>query len=1166
MTLEQRIEDLESENRQLRGELEKYSLAKADPEARKITDTDIIGQIEYALRTSELKFEIAFNTSPGLMFKNKLDNGQYTEVNKSWCMLTGFLRHEMIGHSPVELGIVSKETWMDIMGELKKKGSIYQQDIQINAKNGEAKEMIYSAEIIEISGIRYILASGIDVTRRRKAEAELTRALELLKSITDGTDDMIAAQDVDFNYLFFNPAYSREFRKLWARDLVPGTNMVEALAPWPQEQQRARELWDRALKGETFDVKLEFGPAEDKYFYDLHFNPLVDSKGKIFGAAHTMRDITRQKEIQEAVSRSENLLKKILEVLPVGVFVSDENGNIAQTNSAAEKIWGGAKHVPIDRFNEYRGWWRNTGERILADQWAFARAFTKGETSVNEEIDIECFDGSRKTILNSAAPVVNEQGKVISAVAVIMDITKRIQAEKALRESEELFRTLADNISQLAWIADEKGLRFWYNKRWFNYTGTTLGEMQGWGWKNVIHPDHVDKVVSGVQDSWNTGETWEDTVPIRGKDGGYRWFLSRALPIRDEKGKIVLWFGTNTDITEQRKSAEEVKNANAIMEAFFESSPGMLHILDKDLKYLNADNTTAGLYGMEREELIGKSIHQVSPGNVQLYKQMLENVTIQERGCFNLEIKAPGPGGKDEYIILKTFYFPVPLTDDTQGIGVVGIDITDLRKTQELLSRERELLQTLIDGIPVVITIFSSDIRDIQSNRAFKDITGWPGENSRKKNIMELVFPDPRYRKEVSDYMLSPEPGFRDIIMTARDGAEIELYWANVKLDDERYVGIGIDISERKRMEEKLRNQAMMLDQVQDAIVGLDSQGHIRYMNDTAYRMYEIERDSEILGTKIWDHYLIHWDHMSAEENMYKMLAEQGTWKGENIHVTAQGRQLWVESVVSAIKDPERNITGIISAMRDITERKKLQEELQKRMAEQQNISELFENLLYIAAHDLKGPIANMYLALNLMDRIEDAGQKIQNIGYFKPLVNRLENTINGLTSILQVHKIDQSSAKEIFFESLINEIMLGHRETLYEGALQYDFTEKPSIIYIEPFLSSIMSNLINNAIKYSRETVPLKVEVTSKRADEGFTLLTVRDNGIGIDLEQYGGLLFSPFKRITPAKAEGTGVGLYIIKNIIEKNGGYIKMESTPGEGTVFFCYLREYGVSEQK
>src|SRR5262249_7242294 len=128
---------------------------------------------------------------------------------------------------------------------------------------------------------------------------------------------------------------------------------------------------------------------------------------------------------------------------------------------------------------------------------------------------------------------------------------ERRRHEGVLRESEARFRELADNMSQFAWTAHRDGRRYWYNKRWHDYAGTTLEEMLNWGWQQLHHPDHVDRVVRGMQTAFADGTPWDDTFPLRGRDGSYRWFLTRALPIRDEKGDIVRWFGTNTDITAQ---------------------------------------------------------------------------------------------------------------------------------------------------------------------------------------------------------------------------------------------------------------------------------------------------------------------------------------------------------------------------------------------------------------------------------------------------------------------------------------------------------------------------------------------------------------------------------------------------------------------------------------
>ena len=274
------------------------------------------------------------------------------------------------------------------------------------------------------------------------------------------------------------------------------------------------------------------------------------------------------------------------------------------------------------------------------------------------------------------------------------------------------------------------------------------------------------------------------------------------------------------------------------------------------------------------------------------------------------------------------------------------------------------------------------------------------------------------------------------------------------------------------------------------------------------------------------------------------------------------------------VTDANNSVQEWIGTISDIHDRKEAEEALLAKKIEVEkayekaevsnaklkSVNEVLETFVYAAAHDLKSPIINLKSLLSFINQTSNLDKKFEMIQRFDEAVMRLDNTISGLGEIIEVQEVDNSNVRAIYFQDVLDQVNAEYSYKIidYHADIVADFQQCQSIIYFESYITSIFSNMITNAIKYSKDEVPLRLEISSRK-EKDIVILTFKDNGIGMDLVRYGNNLFKPFKRFSN-KAEGKGIGLHIIKSMIEKNGGKIEVHSEVNVGTEFVCHLKEY------
>jgi PAS domain S-box-containing protein len=337
-----------------------------------------------------------------------------------------------------------------------------------------------------------------------------------------------------------------------------------------------RNLWSTIASGQVWHGEVKNRTKQGSFYWvDTTIVPFLNDAGKPRQYVAIRTDVTERKRTEEA----NRLLAAIVNCSNDAIIGKDLDSIVTSWNTGAERIFGYAasemlgqsitRLIPPDRLHE---------EKQIIDK------IKTGESVEHFETLRAAKDGRLLNISVTVSPIKDKSGRIVGASKVAGDITEQKAAQEALHESEKQFRTMIDAIPQLAWMANPDGFIFWYNQRWFDYTGTTLKEMEGWGWKRVHDPGYLPRVIEGWTAAIANGDPFEMEFPLRASDGEYGWFLTRVVPIKDVAGNVVRWFGTNTDLSDQREAAEKIRELNVRLEQRVAERTAELEIANKELE------------------------------------------------------------------------------------------------------------------------------------------------------------------------------------------------------------------------------------------------------------------------------------------------------------------------------------------------------------------------------------------------------------------------------------------------------------------------------------------------------------------------------------------------------------------------------------------------------
>jgi PAS domain S-box-containing protein len=303
-----------------------------------------------------------------------------------------------------------------------------------------------------------------------------------------------------------------------------------------------------------------------------------------------------------------------------GMFFMDPGGRVQEWTAGAEKLLGYVESEATGRHCRFiflpEDQQAGVPEREIVDAEQLGQALDERWHARK--------NGERFYAIGRLIALRDESG-LRGFVKIFRDATAAKQSEARLREALERFESLAETMAQLAWMSDPEGARFWFNRRYFEYTGTTLEEVQGWQFVKVYHPDEREQILADLRETLARGTTGEGKWRIRGKDGQYRWFLTQAAPVKDDEGRVVRWFGTNTDIHEQVLLQQELQSSEQKFREIFETANEGIWILDADARIEMVNQRMAEMLGYPPSEIIGKlKTDFVLPEDVPYVRRLFE--------------------------------------------------------------------------------------------------------------------------------------------------------------------------------------------------------------------------------------------------------------------------------------------------------------------------------------------------------------------------------------------------------------------------------------------------------------------------------------------------------------------------------------------------------------
>lgn len=888
--------------------------------------------------------------------------------------------------------------------------------------------------------------------------------------------------------------------------------------------------------------------TEDKTSHIAH-----DASSEVASLRRRVAEIEAENRQLIQSQQRQHRFRQLMEVMPYGVMETDTDGRITFCNQGLADILHMTQPQLVG--TSWLSWYPDDEARSKA---------TLNRTILDQQPDpfphrtrITLHDGNVADLEMAWNYVRDAEGQITGFVYLVTDITARTRSDDQLRRSQQHLAEAQRiaNIGSWEWILESNSFH------WSDQMYRIWGFSPGYPPESLdqllqrIHPDDVQRIRRRIDILLYNGTDFEEEFRIRRNDGQIRVVIERGRVIRDRDGRAVSIIGATQDITRQKHTTEMLAERTRQFESLANNAPDIIFRVDQQHRHIFVNRALLEMTGLTERQYLGKTNRQL--GFPEPMCAFLEEHFARAFHCnepleclFDYDPAQPAhaagttdnlPGSRGRRHLHMRL---VPETDSGGAVtNLLGItrDITDVVHATEELARQKEMLQSIIDNIPVMLTMYNEQGQVIFTNPAMQNILGWTNEHFEDGDILDRIFDDPQQRDDALQFMKdAPLNIWKDFRMNTASGAIVYTSWTNIRLTGEQYIGIGMDITERKKAEQDVREREQQLARAQSlARVGawsLDIGADRPVWSEIIYDVFGLDPSGPAPTLEEHRDYFDLQDQQRMERALDRAFQYNRPYRIELKVNRRDGQVRHITSIGETYRDDAGKVVRLNGMIQDITDYKEVQHELQQREQTQ-------KVLLREVNHRVKN---NLSAIISLLHRQQERYADAGVTGYDQLLTDQIRR-IQGL---LVVHRLLSAQGWQPLGLSYLCETLI-QATVRSQGSQKMDIHVNSSQVEVDSdqahHLTMVINELITNTLKYAvPEGRPGRIEVTIAERDQ-FVDITYADDGPGFP------------DRMTKDPARHGRVGYDLVHGIVTQSlGGTLELYNRNG-AVVFMTFPRK-------